>query len=333
MSTYGGWALNVAQFGEEVTPGTAVAATKVWRGLFGGFEDDRKVEEVEENVGVLFPGERSRIVAEGATIPLPAVGATYEQFPLLLECGVMAATPSGTGPYLRTYTYPTGATLNPVKTYSVELGNVVVTDDLSVLTYAVASEITLEGESGALWKMGGSMMGNRRADLVSLAAATTPTVEDMPFGLTKWYIDDSGGTVGTTQVSGVVVKASFKIETGIIWVPPGDGVLYPTAHKRTRPKVTFSVDFELEDGGGSGGIVSAERAHFEAEDVRLFQFEIIGSGDNKLTWAMAIKWDNVSPYSDNDGNTVVTFEGHAVNSLTDGLNLSIESSTSLATLL
>jgi hypothetical protein len=133
---------------------------------------------------------------------------------------------------------------------------------------------------------------------------------------TKLYIDATGGTVGTTQKTGVLMGAQMNVTTGVVPVPVGDGNLYFAAHKFTRPNITFSITMELEDGG----VVAAERAIFESQAVRLFELELNGGNATHecvLQWAG--KYDSISDYENSDGNTTVTFEGHAVYSSTDSL--------------
>lgn len=330
--TYGTWPYNLMQIGPETTPGTAVAAVDILRGIFGGFDDDRQVETIEENIGELMPAERSRITSEGIVIPMPATALTYEQLPVLLEMGIQTATPSGSGPYTRAYAFPTGGAVNTIKTYTAEIGNRLVTDDLIKVPYCWMEEIEISGEAQGLWQMGGTIRGQRDVALVSFASASLPAVEEAVFANTEFYVDDSGDTIKTTQYTGILMGARINIKTGIMWVPAANGTLYPVRHKHGRPSATFTLTYELEDGDATTSFVAQERAAYKAQEIRLIQMNIPGSGDREIRIMMAAKYDKPGAYSNSDDNTTVDFEGHAVYSSDDSLAFEIEVDNNLATL-
>lgn len=328
---YGGWPYNLAQLGREVTAGTAVSATTILRSVFGGWDDDRNEEVIEENVGVLFPSERSRITREGVTAPMPETPLTYEQFPHLLEASILTATPTGAGPYVYSYPYPLDGSGQTIKTYSIEIGNKLVTEDLKTLSYCWVEEFEISGESGGLWNMSATWQGNRAQTLANFSAATLPSVTEAPFANTLFYIDDSGGTIGSTQKTGVLMSASITVRTGIVWVPPGDGTLYPTAHKFTRPEVTGTFTYEVEQDTGVS-FVADERASYEANSVRLVRLNVPGVNSNDLTIDMAIKYNPPGSYQDNDGNTTIDFEWRGVNSSADSLGFQVDVTNNLSAL-
>lgn len=53
-----------------------------------------------------------------------------------------------------------------------------------------------------------------------------PTVEEMLFKKTKWYIDNVGGTIGSTQIQNSVIEATYNITTGWKAQDTADGNLY-----------------------------------------------------------------------------------------------------------
>ena len=75
------------QMGPEVTPGTAVAATAVWRGAGNQMSDDMVIEEIEEMVGILDGTDRTAIVQLMAGIELSETPLTFEHLPYLLAMG------------------------------------------------------------------------------------------------------------------------------------------------------------------------------------------------------------------------------------------------------
>lgn len=310
----------MCQMGREATPGTAVAATTVWRGVFGGYEDDRTREIVSEDVGILAPSTRVYDTNLGVKIAMPATVMTYEQLPHILEAGVMTATP-GAGPgYARAYSYSLGQSPNAIKTYTLEMGNWLALADLKKVPYCFVSEFTLSGKAGEAWEMEATWMGQQLVTLATFTAAIAlPSVKEVVFPNTKLYIDASGGTIGTTQVTGVLMAAKIKVKTGIVAVPVGDGNLYYSAIKYTRPEVTFVLTMELEQNTATSR-VATERAIYDAMGTRLIRLKNTGTGNRDLQIDLAAKYTKVGAYNkEGDGNTTVDFEGYADYSAADAL--------------
>lgn len=110
------------------------------------------------------------------------------------------------------------------------------------------------------------------------------------------------------------MSASVKVTTGLKIVPVGDGNLYFAAHKWTKPEITFSLTLELEDGS----VLATERGHYRSNNTRLFRLGITdGTRILNLDWAG--KYDTVGDYTNSDGNTTVTLDGHALASSTDSI--------------
>lgn len=326
---YGSFAHNKIQFGRESTPGTGVAATVIWRGQFSNISDERQRETVEEQIGVLVKAERMYDKSYLAKLAMPATPMTFEQVVHLLEAGVKVATPSGVGPYVYSYTIPTGNTVNTVKTYTIEAVNVSVTGDYREMAYSLVEEFTLDAKAGEAWMMSANWFGRQPVTGTPTTLTTLQTVEEALLLKTKVYIDATGGVVGTTNKAGVLMGASMKVKTGLVPVMTGDGNLYFTTHKFTLPEVTFSMTLELE----SGGVVAAERAIYESNAVRLFQLTCDGSSAARqvlIKWAG--KYDKINDYTNSNGNTTVQLDGHAVYSSTDALYWQMDVTNGLATI-
>lgn len=329
--TYAGWAYNVCQLGREVTKGTAVAATTIWRGAFGGFKDDRKRETAEEDVGILANAERSFDTFHGATAQIPDTPLTFEQVLHLFEAGIGTVSPTGAGPYVYAYAPSLTDTPNTIKSYTLRIGNKVATADQRLIPYATMQEIKLSGKQSEAWMMGGTWQGNRVTTGALTGALSLAAVEEAIFAKTSLYIDATGGTIGTTQKSGVLMGFEITYQTGIEYVPVGDGELYATAHKMGRPRVNFSMTLELEQDTGVS-TVNAERTFYESNTLRLIQLSVAGSSGRALVLKLAAKYDAVTEASkEGDHNTVVTFEGHCDYSSTDALFFSATVTNNVAT--
>jgi hypothetical protein len=278
---------------------------------------------------LLINAERSYTSQYLARLAMPATELTFAQVPHILEAGVKTVTPSGSSPYVYTYAFPTDNSVNTIKTYTVEAHNVIADADAREMSYAFVEEFTLESNAGEAWRMSANWVGRQVTATAPTSLTTLQTGNDMdPAMLAKTllYIDATGGTVGTTQKAGVLMGASMRVRTGLVPVPVGDGQLYFTAHKFTKPEITFSLTLELEESGGVS-MVNTERAIFESYAVRLFELACDGpTTSQSMVMQWAGKYDRIGGYTNNNGNTTVTLEGHAVYSSADTLfwNCAIE---------
>lgn len=316
-NVYGPWSMNKIQLGRESTAGTAVAATTIWRGPFAMLEDSSERQIVDENIGLLVQAERAYDKMYGARLAMPATEMTFEQLPHLLEAGILTATPSGGGPYTRVYAYPTDNSVPTIKTYTIETFNAAADNDMLEAEYCFVEEFTLEGAAGEAWKMSANWIGRQVTPSTPTSLSTLVAVEDAMVPLTTLYIDATGGTVGTTQRSKVFMGGSIKVKTGLVAVMIGDGQMYFVSHKWTKPEITYSLNFELQDDSVS--VVAAERAIRKSGAVRLLQLSIAGSSSRSIVLKWAGKHDTVGNYENSNGNTTVRIDGHAVYSSADAL--------------
>lgn len=326
--TYGAFTYNKLQLGGESSSGTAVAADFIWRGPYGDVEDGRTRNVSEEQVGLLVPAERSYDSRLTAMLTMPETELTYEQFPHILEAAIKTVTPTGSGPYVYPYAFPTGTTPNTLRTYTVEAGNAVVTGDIREVPYCFVESFTLSGTTGEAWKMGATWRGQRVITSSFTAALSLQSVEEAIFSNTSVFIDATGGTIGSTRVSGVLVAASFDVTTGVIPVFTGDGVLYYTAHKFTRPTINFTLTLELH----SGGRVRTERTQYENNTVRLVRLSCPGTSNRNMVIDFAAKYDTVGGYENTEEDTTVQLQGHVVYSPADTLYFKTEITNNLSAL-
>src|SRR4051812_43885547 len=103
--------LQRVQFGMEAVAGTAVSPTTLYRGSGGVLDDQRTLNKVEENIGILADSLRTNISKVLGMISLPSSVATFEQMPHLFAMAfggpTIGALDGGTG---------AGAILTPVLT-------------------------------------------------------------------------------------------------------------------------------------------------------------------------------------------------------------------------
>ncbi len=250
-SAYGPFTMNKTALGRESTFGTDVAATTLWRGPFSMVEDASEVVTVDENVGLLVQAERTYFTKHAGRLAMPSTELTFEQVAHILEAGVKTVSPTGTNPYTRTYSYPTDNTVPTPKSYTIETYNNLADADAMQMNGCLVEEFTFEGNAREAWKMSSTWFGRRPATTTPTALSTLVTVEEALIPKTLLYIDASGGTVGTTQKSGVFMGAQIRVKTGLIPLPVGDGNLYHPTYKWTKPEITFTITMELEEDTGT----------------------------------------------------------------------------------
>ena len=302
------------QLSDEATHGEAVAAVTIWRGPFAGLADEGKVVFVPENVGLLSGMDRTYIPAKGATLDMPETEVTFEQLPHILLAGVHHTTGVGTqNSKTWTFTFPvTGAT--DVRTYTIEAG-----DDQQVerASYCFVEEFHLMGASRGPLKMSARWRG-RQVAAASFSTGHIPSVEEVPFSKGKLYIDDSGGTIGTTQKSNTLLDMDLAVTTGIRAYTAADGQLYFSGHSQTPPEVLLDITFEHD------GTATAEKVAWRAETGRLIRLVWEGSdcGDGvnrKVQVDLTGKWESFDSLAERDGGHIALGHFRARYSSVDAL--------------
>lgn len=299
------------QFGKETVPGTAVIATTRWRGMGAMLDDQRKIEEIEELMGIIDGADRTAVVQLLGMLQLQATPATPEQFQFLVAMGFggpVTGVVDGTGSdYIYTTNIPTTAKPTAIP-YTVEGG-----DDFEVerQEYSVCTKISVAWALGQTVKVSGTLMGRQVARFsASFTAATVPAVSELPTQQGKVYLDAIGGVYGTTQVSNTIVAG--KIDYEIMWQPTFtiDGNLYFSYPSYTGHKITGELSF-LHDTASDGSTGAMKQ--FRDQTPKLLRIDCIGDAvqtpgttysNKKIIFDLPIKYLNPGPLADNNGNDI-----------------------------
>jgi hypothetical protein len=189
IETPGIKALRRLQFGREVTPGTGVLPTAMWRGE-GVLKTEAPVEFPPEDVGSISGLDRSYNAWVGATMAIAPTPATFEQLCYLLSMGIKlvqtgAADGAGTG---KIYTYPLPTTSrNTIRTSTMEGGD---DHQMETSTHVFAEEITLTSKAKEAWMVSANLRG-KKPTVNTLTASTIAFVEG-----TKKITDSGNGLAG-----------------------------------------------------------------------------------------------------------------------------------------
>lgn len=300
-------ALRKIQLGREITPGTAVAATTLFRGM-GSMADDREATFVEEQVGMLVRPHRSHISKFLGAISFESTPATFQQFQHFCEAGIASVAPANDGVGSgKIYTYPFPTTSLPtLKTYTIEAGN---NQQAEEMEYSYCKAFALEGSGGEALMMSGDWEGRQVTNAAFTGAIAVPTVEDILFSKGKVYINNVSSAFGTTLVSNSILSMAFNYASGIIPKFTADGQLYFSFAQMTQPEITLDITFEHDANA------VAEKTAWRAQTPRAIQLKFEGSGLTTpgttyslytLILNLAGKWETFEPISDTDGNDTVT---------------------------
>ena len=246
------WAQKI-QLGRESTAGTAVAATTIWRGVGGMLKDNTMVTPVDELIGTVLPTTRNYIGQYGGALSMAATPATYEQLPHIFEAAIKTlgtGSSDGVGSgKIFPYTGPT-TSVNTIKTYTIETGD---NQQAEEMDYAFVEKFTLSAERGQAVMVSADWIGRAVTNTTFTGALSAPTVYEILSNRSTFYIDAVGGTIGTTQVSSMLLGWELSVTTG--W----------------RPK--WTLDSESVGGGREFAFHYFDRDSFSAEFTATFEHD------------------------------------------------------------
>jgi len=305
----GSRALRKLQLGKEVVAaGTPVAATTIWRGQ-GVIKDNREVIFPEEDVGILGGTDRSYIARYWSELAMPSVEATFEQIPYIFTAGVEALTTgsadTGGSGYIYTYDAPTTAQ-NTTTTYTIEGGDDQQAEEFD---YAFVKRFNLSGDGQSALMMSADWTGRVTTNASFTGSLSIPSVEEIIVNKATLYIDNAGGTIGTTTVSNTLFGIDFDYTTGLQEYWAVDGSLDFSLTKFTTDDIVLTATYEHNASAVS------EKAKYRDGDVRLVRLKFEGSAlttagatytYKTLILDMAGVYEDWSALEDQDGNDVVT---------------------------
>lgn len=304
------------QIGPEVTPGTAVAATR----RLGSIS---LTPSMESEVNMFRPtglkfATTQVLTKESATVDMESDSPTYEEiiYPLTGAAGGAISTTqvmdgvTPTGAYEWVFT-PAGTAADSPKTYTLEHGQSGV--QAEKYAHVLFNEVSLDIDRGSL-SLGGSAIAQRMVGTITptpalaLPSALTPI---NPASVSVYFADnttDLGGVSGTGVLLNRVISAN-----------PSIGDRYTPAWFLNAADVSFTTWVENADGASSELALTVEAdtqgmawlARFRAGTTHFVRIEAKGPNIYNaglqpnltylLQWDMAVKVESVDGYSDEDG--------------------------------
>lgn len=303
--------LRKVQLGEETTQGTHVACTTVYRAPVAFLEDASEVVYAEEDVGILTGVDRSYVPQEVGIWAMPSHEALFEQLPYLFNAGVAKATPtqdgSGSG-YIYEYDVPTTQyTASDLATYTVRAGD---NADAEKMGFSFVTKITLEGQAKESLMVSAEWQGDKVVQDSFTGGLSIPTVEEVLFLNGSLFIDNVGGTIGTTQVLNEYLGCTVEFTTG--WQAKfnadGSGNKILTGIKNIGSEVLATIKLEHST------TAIQEKQYKRDRTSRLIRllfegsaFTTAGTAYSKKTLLMDLpgSYESVGPAGDEDGDDIL----------------------------
>lgn len=237
--------LQKAQAGLESTRGTGIAATRIAYFDRGAW--------FEELVGRDFPDEdRNSFIQNYRNVTTSrmarfsgAANATFDDAPWFLQSfakGSVTGVNSATTVY--TYTFTPTATSDDLKTVTWEIGN---DTQAYQLPYSLGEKLEFSWTGGQPVKMNVDYLASRAVPQAFTGALSDRIgIEDIVGTTAKVYIDNAGGTIGTTQALNVL---SGKVTLQNRWqqITHLVGNLYPDDAQRDSRWITFELDIHFNN--------------------------------------------------------------------------------------
>lgn len=301
------------QYGKESTRGTAVAATRILRGVTDMPEvgSDSALYYPREHVGVRAPSIRSTKGNLFYANTLPISEGHFQVLPWLFGCllkgGVSASeTTGGQGDYAWNQS-PSMTADNAVDSSTLEMG-----DDQQCweVEYMMFDRVRISGKVNqnadfSPVKIDASFFARQMTKTSFTAALSVGGFEPMNAKLSRIYIDTTWAGVRSTEKTNFLREFDIEIIGGCYPLFSGSGERYFNSH--AQGDIEVNANFIFENDSQAIAIHDAHRAN----TMQVVRFKIsgdqIGSGVNhSLTLDISGSWEKVSPLASKDKASTLT---------------------------
>jgi hypothetical protein len=323
--------LKRVQAGLETVRGTAVAAT---RRLYGEYtlSVNQDILELPDDDGTFWGGDAVSAGDAEATISVSA-NITYEDLPWWMMLALDGAiTPvAGTGsPLPYTWTATPEAETDNLKTATLEYGwtgRIMKAAGVHVRTMTISSA----RDDSPVMQMTAELGCSEITTGTFTAAIPQRTRENVLARGADLYIDEPGGTLGTTAVLNKYRSFSFTINNNPDYKRFGESGLWPAADfGRGQQVVTVEVVLEASDD-----VETAKQRLTTARKIRLQQEGSIINGAGNTPKRARFDFGNVywnAPSEDMAGENIVDSFGGVAKPLAGVAPVIVETVNALATL-
>lgn len=331
--------LRKIQYGKETIKGTAVAATRLLPVANPPISADRKPTYPREDVGVLSNASRSYISGRLVRDKLKWDSAFYQVLPLLLSCGVKGnITPTeqtgGQGDYLWNHAPNMDGTSNAQDSITIERGDntfMVETEYCMFDKLKFSGEINQDGEDSTM-KIEADYFGRQNTVAAFTGGLSIPALTPINSKLTRFYLDPSWATVGTTEKTLTLRAYDIEILTGLHPKFHGSGNEFFDNHGEGAMEIMGAFTFE-----GNANATDIYTAHL-AQSLAVIRLKTEGPliGTTKkhmLQIDFSGTWEEVIPLSgESNGNNLWAAVLYGIYDPTGGKKLDIQACTNRNTL-
>lgn len=297
------------QYGKETTRGTAVAATRILRGVtdYPEVGTDSALYYPREHVGLRAPGVRSTKGALLYTNTLPIAEGYFQVLPWIFGCllkgGVSATeTTGGQGDYAwnQSPSLAFGVS-NAVDASTLEMG-----DDQQCweAEYMMFERVRLSGKVNqnadfSPVKIDASFFARQLTKTTFTSALSVGGFEPINAKLARFYLDTAWAGVGTTEKTNFLREFDIEIIGGCYPLFGGSGERYFYGHE--QGDIEVNANFVFENDSQAIAIHDAHRANTMQVARLKISGDPIGSGVNhSLSLDISGTWEKVSPLSSKD---------------------------------
>jgi len=301
----------------EDTVGTAEAAVEILKGTMGTFEDEYELHRPEEDRNSLAEYfEDDEFVSEKMAATWTGdLNFRHILWALLMSvCGNVTPTqPDSTNEpnaYLWTFTPALTAANTPDQTDGIETFTIEYGDDTQAWEMAYCFGVTLEisGAPNEVCTFSLDIVGDKKTECSFTPALSMQSVQLAPFNLAKFYIDDSGGTMGDTQKTGLLRGFTWTLNTQFAAFYTADGDLSYGAVTEGRKAVELSLVYRYNSDADT------EEGYYQSRATRLMRIELNGqteldTGESNppyLQLDQAVRYENWPTWGEDEGAS--TFE-------------------------
>jgi hypothetical protein len=235
--------------------------------------------------------------------------ATFEDLPWWLQMGVKGGVAGSAGTTDYTYTFVPSVATDDLKSATFEYGetgNPYESQQCMIDSFTLRMDADNDAEPG--WMFDATMLGRNRATTAFTGSLTDRAREIITARGTKIFIDDAGGTIGTTQKTGSLISCSITVNNNIHYKAFAEDITYVAANKVGRGNRTMDAQFTFEFDADTE--FAKYRATAPAQ--RLIRIEREGAAVINTTIYPRMRidmygfWSSWSP-SDRQGNMTCTF--------------------------
>src|ERR1051326_6091436 len=236
--------LQKAQAFLESTRGTTGTATRIVyfdRGAWFTHNVQREFPDEDRNSFVDFYRQITLAQSVGLS---GGFTATFDDIPWWLQLyakGGVAGVLSNTSVY--TYTFAPTVTSDDLKTATMEIGN---DTQAYQIPYVLGQKLELTWGGGQAVKCNADMLGQKLTAQAFSGALSDRTLEDIVGTTAKVWIDNAGGTIGTTQALNVL-SGKITLENKWAQITHLQGNLFPDDAQRDSRSIQIELDVHFNN--------------------------------------------------------------------------------------